>query len=81
MSRNVGQFDNGRTVVVTSRKGRVSRNFKDLGEWVENDVTSRKGRVSRNDNMEWVGLSPAVVTSRKGRVSRNKNLESEFESL
>ena len=48
MSRNVySMFDEDKHVV-TSREGRVSRNY-DWGEQVnESLVTSREGRVSRN---------------------------------
>ena len=61
---------NFRKYTVTSRKGRVSRNYP--GVDIDNAfrVTSRKGRVSRNID-ETVDNLRHLVTSRKGRVSRN----------
>ena len=61
-------------VIVTSRKGRVSRNVKGKDcELRKSAVTSRKGRVSRNGSGS-SGSSKQYVTSRKGRVSRNIQL-------
>ena len=37
-------------LLVTSRKGRVSRNAYEQGPEAIENVTSRKGRVSRNEN-------------------------------
>ena len=56
--------------VVTSRKGRVSRNTITLLPDDNGEVTSRKGRVSRN-KVYVVFAEELIVTSRKGRVSRN----------
>ncbi len=39
--------------MVTSRKGRVSRNPYKVRPKTANVVTSRKGRVSRNNKFEW----------------------------
>ena len=59
------------SVLVTSRKGRVSRNhFCYKCRYERRDVTSRKGRVSRNFGNLW-NSAGFPVTSRKGRVSRN----------
>ena len=56
--------------IVTSRKGRVSRNSDIASETGKTIVTSRKGRVSRNKVSD-ERLKELAVTSRKGRVSRN----------
>ena len=48
MSRNQCKIDQKLSELVTSRKGRVSRNFVSESEYYEYMVTSRKGRVSRN---------------------------------
>ena len=57
--------------MVTSRKGRVSRNTIASNTWSSlGEVTSRKGRVSRN-RISGRGMKSYIVTSRKGRVSRN----------
>ena len=58
--------------LVTSRKGRVSRNAKYALQLTgQYTVTSRKGRVSRNLKQENPATNENHVTSRKGRVSRN----------
>ncbi len=56
--------------IVTSRKGRVSRNNLLKYSPVMRRVTSRKGRVSRNVSFA-EEVKEHMVTSRKGRVSRN----------
>ena len=57
--------------IVTSRKGRVSRNENDKEFRDAVTVTSRKRRVSRNDKIAVQDAVTGWVTSRKGRVSRN----------
>ena len=52
MSRNLIMPDKVRSINVTSRKGRVSRNFDVSWNPEVNNVTSRKGRVSRNYTVE-----------------------------
>ena len=59
--------------MVTSRKGRVSRNIPVKCDLIKYKVTSRKGRVSRNVNAI-NEIFNNIVTSRKGRVSRNGEL-------
>ena len=56
--------------LVTSRKGRVSRNDVQAAVQAFVQVTSRKGRVSRNFFQLHFQILD-LVTSRKGRVSRN----------
>ena len=55
---------------VTSREGRVSRNFDEINTESDLTVTSREGRVSRNPGCV-IQTGKNLVTSREGRVSRN----------
>ena len=70
MSRNAKSYKDAGKMVVTSRKGRVSRNVIPSIVIDVITVTSRKGRVSRN-RCRAASHHPVSVTSRKGRVSRN----------
>ena len=79
MSRNVkAAIEYTRERIVTSRKGRVSRNVPEPEPATQASVTSRKGRVSRNEqeNADMNRIFP--VTSRKGRVSRNVKAAIEY---
>ena len=57
-------------IFVTSREGRVSRNYAAMILLAPDEVTSREGRVSRNSHVVFQ-QEGKDVTSREGRVSRN----------
>ena len=57
-------------LIVTSREGRVSRNWSLMQQLRDLLVTSREGRVSRN-LLCGGEVRIGCVTSREGRVSRN----------
>ena len=72
MSRNSLPVSSLLIHCVTSREGRVSRNFATPSfPNVYVIVTSREGRVSRNSEGRTASFA-VDVTSREGRVSRNK---------
>ena len=70
MSRNKYMRKKCPDMVVTSREGRVSRNFTHVFKPIGHLVTSREGRVSRNQEARRMERLHCV-TSREGRVSRN----------
>ena len=56
MSRNPDGIDDMPGGFVTSREGRVSRNWPDTPGMAACRVTSREGRVSRNTGTGWLVL-------------------------
>ena len=51
MSRNPVLPEKMPELIVTPRKGRVSRNKREIEEQLIKNVTPRKGRVSRNEKL------------------------------